>query len=300
MRKFILKILLLASCVVLADFFVGVLCRYFQYHTQGGDTGRMMYIADKMEEEVLIFGSSRAMHHYDPRILADSLGLSCYNCGRDGNGIIFCYGMYRLFRDRYVPRVIIYDIQSGFDLEEQHDNEKYLNWLRYFYDRPGIDSIFWSVDMTERWKMRSRMRQYNERFVQLVSDYYHPQQKDIKGYRPLGGVMSYEPEESKDADVETYEYNELKLQYFHQLIKDCKSNGTVLILMVSPKYWAHPTSVFNPIKELARREGVPFFYHYDDLEVSNMRQYFKDSWHMNEDGAEAYTRKIVPEIRKCL
>lgn len=41
--------------------------------------------------------------------------------------------------------MLIYDVQTSFDLLEG-DNHKYLGGLRYYYDRQGIDSIFWNVD----------------------------------------------------------------------------------------------------------------------------------------------------------
>lgn len=296
MKKFVIKICILAAVVVVADVLVGVACRYFQNNSKGGDTGRMMYIADKMNADVVIFGSSRALHHYDPRVIEDSLHMSCYNCGRDGNGIIFNYGLYRLFCNRYTPKVMIYDIARGFDFEAKHDNEKYLGWLRYFYDRDGIDSIFWSVDKTERIKMLSMMRRYNEKFVQLASDWHSPQQQDIKGFRPNTGVMQYEPAPvAPSADIP--EYDNLKLYYFRRLIADCKNSGTRLILMVSPSYKG-TDSGFERIKAMADKAGVPFVCHNNLAQISTTRKYFYDSSHMNGKGADAYTKYIIKEVRK--
>lgn len=299
MKKCLIKMAAFVVLLWVVDMLVGVGCRFFQNRAQGGDTGRMNYIADQMEEEVLVFGSSRAIHHYDPRILADSLGMSCYNCGRDGNGIIFCYGQYRLFRDRYVPRIIIYDIYPPFDLAEQKDNEKYLAWLRYFYDREGIDSIFWDVDTAERWKMRSMMRRYNEKFIQIVSDAYSPRQEDIDGYRPLAGTVDYEVKKESDKTQEGFRYDTLKMEYWRKLVADCKARGTRLVFAVSPIYHGGQISTFEPLRELAKKEGIPFLYHYGDSVFLGKGGYFNDGAHLNGDGAEAFTKLIVSEIKKC-
>lgn len=298
MKKFLISLAVLVVILVAMDWIVGIGCRYFQYHSKGGDTGRMMYIADKMDAEVLIFGSSRAIHHYDPRIIEDSLHLSCYNCGRDGNGIIFNYGMYRLFRDRYTPKVIIYDIMPGFDLQENHDNEKYLEWLRYFYDREGIDSIFWRVDKTERWKMIPNMRRYNTKFVQLVSDWHSPQQNDIQGYRPLTEVMKYEPKDKEKTVKKAFQYDHLKMYYMKRLIDDCKAHGTKLIFMVSPTYHGKENTDLNEMKALAEEMSVPFLYYNNYETISEHRDYFTDSVHMNEQGAIEYTRMIVGILKR--
>lgn len=299
MKKFIEKIIVLALLLVAVDCTVGLACHYLKHHSKGGDTGRMIFIADEMKEEVLIFGSSRAIHHYDPRIVEDSLELACYNCGRDGNGIIFNYGLYRLFRDRYAPRMIVYDVEPSYDVLEEHNKEKYLAWLRYFYDRPGIDSIFWSVDATERWKMRSFMRQYNEKFVQLVSDWHRPLQQDIKGYRPGTGIIADEPAKASYIGNGIY-FDSLKMTYFKRLVADCKARGTQLVFAASPYYWGGDSAVFAPVVELAHSEGIPFLYHCDDEGWLGNVDFFYDSVHMNGAGAEAYTKRIMKEIKPYL
>lgn len=300
MKKFITKIIILLVILCFVDGLIGHLFKYMQYHSKGGDTGRMVYIADSMNEDILIFGSSRAIHHYVPKVIEDSLQLDCYNCGRDGNGIIFSYGMYRLFRDRYSPKIIIYDIVDSFDLIDEGNNEKYLDWLRYFYDKPGIDSIFVDIDKSEKYKMMPQMRRYNRKFIQIASDYIRPQQSDIKGYRPLEGIMKYEPIENNTSSKKSIRIDENKLKYFKMLIKDCKERNTKLIFMVSPKYKGDENNTYKAIMQLAKAENIPFFYHYNDSEISPNKKYFEDSFHMNKYGAEIYTKKIIHEIRNCL
>ena len=34
--------------------------------------------------DILIFGASQAQHNYNPRIIRDSLRMSCFNAGQDG------------------------------------------------------------------------------------------------------------------------------------------------------------------------------------------------------------------------
>ncbi len=299
MKKFLFKILLLSIIIFVTDKSIGCIFKFLQHHSKGGDTGRMEYIANNMNEDILIFGSSRAIHHYDPRIIADSLLESCYNCGRDGNGIIFSYGMYQLFKDRYTPKVIIYDIMDEYDLLK-NDNEKYLDWLRYYYNKSEIDSIFITVNSNEKYKMISQMRRYNYKFLQIISDYIHPQQFDIKGYRPLDGTIKYEPKEINKESNEPIQYDDLKFKYFKSLIKECKRKGTKLIFMVSPKYKGNEKQSYEAIIQLAKNENVPFFYHYNDDEISSNKNYFEDSMHMNKYGAEKYTKKIIKEIKPYL
>ena len=292
MKRILAKAFALLALLLLADLGVGALCRYLETHSKGGYTAEFNYIADQMAEPVVIFGSSKASHHYDPAILADSLGLGVYNAGRDGNGIIFAYGQYQLIRRRH-PRVIIYDLIADFDIE-QGDNTRYLNWLRRFHQRPGIDSIILSVDPTERWKMLSSMRQYNKQFIQIVYDYLRPQPVPAQGYRPLEGTASSPaPDPSGPWQTDT-----LKLRYMRRLIADCRADGVRLIFVVSPHYWPLDRRRFAPVEHMAAANDIPFLWHADRFLTDTTL--FVDAAHLNARGAAAFTRLLVPALRPHL
>ena len=70
--------------------------------------------------------------------------------------------------------------------------------------------------------------------------------------------------------------------------------------MVSPKYKGNEKQSYEAIIQLAKNENVPFFYHYNDDEISSNKNYFEDSMHMNKYGAEKYTKKIIKEIKPYL
>lgn len=298
MKKFFVRLIVLFLLVLTVDCFVGYAIEYFQKNAIGGDNGRNNYICNTTSEDILIFGSSRASHHYVPMIIEDSLNMSCYNCGQDGNGIILSYARYRMISERYTPKFIIYDVAFSFDLQK-NDNRKYLSWLRPYYKRNGVDSIFWSVDHLERYKMYSNMYQYNSNFVQIISDSFIPQQSDIKGYRPLYGTMDYEPITKSSNSDNTMKYDSLKLYYFEKLIKECLGK-TKLIFFLSPYYINTDLSTYKPIIDLCIKYNIPFINHLNDKDFIGNKDYFEDSTHLNNKGAEYYTKKIISEIRKYI
>ena len=192
MKKLIAKSTLFIVLVLIIDFFSGSIFTFLRLHSVGGDTNRNEYIANKLNDDIIIFGSSRAIHHYDPRIIEDSLDMTCYNCGNDGMGIILFYARYKQITERYIPKLILYDVTSGFDIQPG-DNSKFLSWSRPYYDQPGVDSIFWKIDHLERIKMISNMYRYNSKILQMVADNLTPLRIDFKGYRPHTGIMKHEP-----------------------------------------------------------------------------------------------------------
>ena len=116
MKRFVIKILVFLAIMFILDRGFGLAMKYLQDHAKGGYVGHHNYILHQANEDILIFGSSRAIHHYNPQIIEDSLGMSCYNCGQDGNGIVLFYGWWQMIKERYQPKMIVYDVNPSFDL----------------------------------------------------------------------------------------------------------------------------------------------------------------------------------------
>lgn len=272
---------------------------YLMDNVKGGDSWRNNYICKKTNEEVLIFGSSRAFHHYNPQIISDSLKLSCYNCGQDGNGIILNYGRLLLIKKRYQPKVIIYDISTTFDYSV-NDNHKYLGKLKpYFYEQ-GIKDIFTSIDKTEKWKMQCSMYKYNSNFSQIISDYFLPfQQVGDNGFRPMKG--SFDPmkiKSNKDSDNNELMYDTLKIDYIHKFISLCKNS--TLILTYSPMWYNYDRTKLNFIKDICKENNIPFLDYSNNPKYVHNDSLFKDGSHLNEKGANEFTKDIIIEITPYL
>ena len=148
MKKFIDKLLVLVLLLVGLDICFGMVMDDMYQHAKSGTTSKSTYIANKTNEDVLIFGSSRAVHHYNPQIIEDSLGMSCYNCGYDGNGILLNYGYYQMIIERYAPKVIVYDVIGEFDFLPG-DNLRFLKGLRPFYKNNMIREYIAGIDNIE-------------------------------------------------------------------------------------------------------------------------------------------------------
>lgn len=299
MKKFIILLFALFAILAGIDIATGLVFDKLTLSAKRGYTGRNEFIADKLHDPVLVFGSSRSVHHYDPQVLADSLGVPCYNCGQDGMGIITFYGRFKLLTARYTPRMIIYDVTTDFDLR-RNDNVTYLTWLKPYYNRPGIDSIFWHVEPTERAKMLSNMFRYNGKALQIITDNKPGDDNDdaLKGFVPLDGIMTYDKEE--DATKTQVDFDPVKLYYISRLVKDCSAKGIRLVFAISPLYNSvkQPDAYLADFLTLARKQNVPVINHYYDTRFATNKNLFQDTYHMNRSGAEIYTSILAHEIKQ--
>lgn len=300
MKKFLYKLALFAVIIIICDFVIGRTMDYVVNHITVGGRGRDNYICNQSKDDVLIFGSSRAVHHYNSLMIEDSLGLSCYNCGDDGNGIILGYGRLLMIEERHIPKIIIYDINPSFDYE-LNNNTQYLGWLKPRYDREGINKIFDDVDYHEQFKMMSKMYRYNSIFFQNIFTFLTSISNDTgkNGFRPLEGEL--DPLKIKiDQDIQSKDIiiDSLKIDYIRKFIELSKESH--LFFVVSPIWYGMNTAFLQPIEDICREKKVTLLDYSNSSKYVHNEHYFRDGVHMNSVGADEFTNDLIHEIRKEL
>lgn len=295
MKKFLIHIFIFFAIVAIIDIGFGFVGRYLNSHAKGGDTYNHFYIANEMKDSVLIFGSSRAIHHFNPKILEDSLGMKVYNCGLDGNGILYNYGRLLTILDRYKPKMIIYDIMPSYDIKPD-DHTKYLQWQKRWYDRQGIKEIFEDINPLERYKMVSNLYRYNTSFIQMFSDNIKPQQTIYKGYKPLYEEIDYDIVDNIPQNAVIWD--NLKMEYFRKFVELCQENGVELIISYSPWYKVKDSHIFDVFNKFAAEYNLPVIDLYADPELAYSPENFADASHLNSVGADKFTSKFYSILKK--
>lgn len=293
MKKFLLKVLLFFALVVVMDFAFGFAFSWLRGHAKGGGTANREYIANRCEDDIIILGSSRATHHYIPKIIEDSLGLSCYNCGEEGNGIVLAYGRLKMLTERYKPKLILYEITPGYDYGTSEPNNRYLGYLRPYYDKVGIREIFDDFDdELSCLKMKSKMYQNSSNLLPYITN--NLVYKDTrKGYEPLYGEMEA-PKEQSAKIVNPMEIDSLKLSYLGKMIQLCQNMDIPLVFIVSPWYnYDEGMAKFDPAFQLGERYGIKIYNEIEDPIISKRMDLFHDANHLNDKGASVYTQSIL-------
>lgn len=301
MRKFIYLVCLFFLVIVIFDRVFGFVMESISNRVEIGVTGRDNFICNKVTDDMLVFGSSRAVEHYNAQMISDSLGIPCYNCGETGCGIILAYGRLLMILDRYTPKTIIYEVTPEFDFLDGQDNHQFLFSLKRHYNRPGIDSIFWNVDPKEKYKMLSKMYQHNSSFLQNVVACFTgiSGETGIKGFRPYDVEMDTMKVRKGHIAYETSKdrvYDSLKIQYLHKFLD--KTKGMNVFFVVSPMWYEQDTSVMAPIKEICQERGPQLIDFANSPKYVHNNKYFKDGEHLNARGADEFTRDLIQELRK--
>ena len=299
MKRFVLKLLLFAVFMVLVDCFCSVMFPLLQSHAKGGNTRTNYYLSNKCDADILVLGSSRATHHYLPKIL-DSLGGVAYNAGNDGMGVLLGYGRYLMCAEKHVPKIVIHDIAS-FDYEKD-DNSKYLKYLRPYGDRPEIRNIISQIgEPFINLKMLSNMYRSSSRIIPNIKDLFADENTDNRGYLPLYKKCKNCDFIPSKKDTSMLKLDSIKLKIFDSFVKETSRQGTTLYFAISPKFSTEkteqsPRSAYG--EKLAKKYNVPLLNHLFTPGISDNPAFFADRTHLNDSGAAAYSKLIVDEIRE--
>lgn len=299
MKRLAEKIVLFILLVVVVDVVFGVIMSSVLSSTTKGDWGRRNYIITKTTEDVLIFGSSRSIHHYDPQIISDSLHMSCYNCGEDGNGILSHFPRIEMILHRYTPHIIIYDLMPKYDFKIC-DNTSFLKLLRPYSDDSFVKQIIHDIDEKEQLKLHSNLYKYNSSFMEIVAHRFSRVTTTAKKYTysPLVSIMNYEP--GTDDKYKDDKMDFVKYHYLGRLADLCHSHGIKLFFTASPWYKMSESDVFAPIYKLCEEKGIVFLNHNFDDRFNYDKRYFHDTPHLNQYGAEVFSSLIAHEIKERL
>lgn len=295
MKKTVFKLLTFLLLFVAVDVVSGKLLPEMMSRAKPSSMKNMCDLANEAKPDIVILGSSRAMHHYDSRIIQDSLGLTCMNYGAMSNGIVLMYGRYKLLTRHHTPKMIVYDIHPPFDLEIG-DNSKYIPTLRPFaYDKEIKDYIC-SIEDDERFKLYSHIYRFNGMFQELLAVQFKADNQLFNGYSPLYGKMKVIPKQKEGVvtDIDT-----VKLNLFKEMISDCCKRGIKICFFVSPSYHQNFSKSIKPLINLCREFGV-FLKSYDGTELNLNICDFYDSSHLNDNGVKQYTKEIIPYLRNIL
>lgn len=292
MKLFLSKIFLFFCLVFLVDTLCGAVFSSINKVNESEKSDN--YIMMKVNQDILIFGSSRANRHYDTRVLSDSLQMSCFNCGQSGQGFIHNYILLDAIMSRYIPKLIIYDVYPPMDFYEG-DNIRYIKSFRPYRENKEINNILQQIDMSEKYKVFSKMYCFNDICNNILFDYlaFIPKEKSINGFIPTRQEMNFAL--LKRNYDKSYVTDSIKLLYAKKFIE--LSKKTKVVLVMSPTWYGYNEHYEEQSKMLAKALDVPFIDFTANTKYKYNSQFFFDGVHLNEKGAESFSKDLIRKIK---
>lgn len=294
MKSFFLKLMAFAAIVVAIDVTFGFACREYRAGVSGGKTRLDEIAAHQTTAELLVFGSSRAWHHYDTRLLADSLGMTTFNCGVNSMGIEFFYPRLQQILKRYTPRMIIYDVTPFMDYMRTTTIPVTVKRLKPHFHEPEVYDMIRSLDNLEWLKSHSATYRYHGELSAYMTD-DRSRDRYFDGYSPLPHTVN---------NVNTPKHKAMaidaaKLEIMDRFMAMCRKAGIKLVFVLSPYYKNDMGDQSGPLRSIAARHSVPVLDYFNDAAFINDSTLFRDASHMDSLGADRFTRVVIGELKKC-
>lgn len=280
------------------DMVVGCVMKAGYTNAKYGIIHRQEYCLHESNEDILIMGSSRAAHHYVPEIFTDSLGMSCYNCGSDGQCIYYTYALLSAYIERgVVPKMVICEVvpqdievssSSTFNFDAAAER-----FAPVYGEFECIDSLLESQGWKSKVKLLSQAYRYNSKLVQVIKCNFIGEAEN-NGYEPLYGTSPVGVIEDNE-EVVPASIEQDKVDSFKSLISLCKRNGIDLIFAYSPTLSRQQSEGIAMAKSIAEASDVSFIDMSRDARFEDA-SLFKDVNHMNDTGAWLYSAAIAEMI----
>lgn len=296
MKKKIFIILSIISSLLIADIVIGNVSKRLISALPNAGT---LFANNKnalmeAKTDLLILGSSRANHHYDTKILSDSLGLDCYNGGIDGHGMPMSYCIFKSVIERKKPKIVVLDIWKTM-LHDRHMDD-----LRCFYHLnqyvKEIIDINNTDNLIEKTKYKSNLYLYNSTLPRILQSY-------AIGDAVNSGYIASPPKKNETLllrkDTVDFAYDDLCISLLNEIISDCKKKKILFIIVMSPTLDVQGNNFIRIAEDISLHHKVAFYNYNDDARFTCHTEFFNDQVHMNKIGAELFSQDLANKIM-CL
>lgn len=290
---------LLLLILLILDRSIGYVLKVAYDREPQGENSVTTHLLNTCKSDVLIFGSSRASHHYDASFLEKSLHHSVFNGGRDGINVIYSNAILPVIFNRYSPKLIVLDVKlDELSWKAGVQGKEILSsiLLPYVDKYPEIATTLKSVAPMEFYKSKiSMLYRYNSLPLSLLQHHVHIGEKNVLGYLPLNGstLNQAAPEFVADSVVSPDPFIE---QSFESFIHQCQQHHCKLVLLISPRFGnLQLGSNKLKIQEIAKKYHVEL-YDYSQHDQFKNPALFHDVDHMNQEGVRLYNNLILDKL----
>jgi hypothetical protein len=299
--SFLVKLFIFISIIIIFDFVIGAVLKILYHKQESGWLYRTSYAIDSTKADVLVFGDSRANHHYCPAPFEKRMHLSYYNVGSEGYPIFYHYAILCGVLKRYSPKIIILDFSHGEFKKSTKSYDRISALLPYYETHPEIRPIIQIKGPYEKYKLLSKIYPYNSLVYSIAignSEFNKGRRNndDKQGYVPLKNV--WKKPIAADSTYKKYEIDSVKINIFKSFIKDCNDNNIKLFVICSPYFinFKYIDTSMNLAKEITKQMKVPFYDFSNTNTFSNNADLFSDIIHLNFKGSRIYTDMVIDKM----
>ncbi|MBB65411.1 MAG: hypothetical protein CMO81_10145 [Waddliaceae bacterium] len=300
-RHFVWKFLLLMILLIGVDWTLGTTLEHLFFTQKSGEDSQTLHLISDSKDEIIIWGDSRALHHYDPRVIERVTASSCYNAGRSAQSILFHNAIQKVFFKRHKPRLIVYEINPQMFIKDPSTYDKLSDLLPYYGKYSEIKETVEKKSSNEPLKLFSKIYPYNSDILSLVKNSLLNAHPERKGYMPkIGSRMLAKDLDEKPLELE-YEIDSQLVQAMAEFVSRAKKENVDIVFVVSPIYQPKfELAALEKTLEIIREYKIPIWNYVDDARFSTDMSMFYDESHLNDRAAKKFSAIVADRIVEYL
>ena len=263
----------------------------------------------KINSDIVIYGSSRALVHINPVMISDSLHSTAYNLGINGHSFRSEYFRHSLImKYNKKPKIIIQtlDITSFEKMSDLYNPDQF---LPYMLNNEAMKlALFNGFSSTDYDLPMIRFYGKKEAFIEICELLINPSGNNperIKGYRPNdlvwnNDLLTAQQEFSRSFEIKS---DSSMICLFEEYLKECQQRNIKIVFVFTPQYIEGQKFVSNwPVimslyYDFSRKYEIPFLDYSVDS-ISFRKEYFYNSGHLNKAGSQIFTARLLKDLQK--
>lgn len=266
--------------------------------------------AGNINSDIVIYGSSRAIVHINPKTISDSFQTSVYNLGINGHPFLLQHFRHTLLLKYNVQPIVIIQTLDVTSLDLESDLYNPDQFLPYMLNNKemeqatlafnGYKSIDYKIPL---------IRYYGKKgaFLEIIKLIFHKSGNTImriKGYQDKDKIWNDDLMKAQQelGSLEAKPDSSI-VHLFEEYLNECKQKNIKVILVYTPefidgqKFVSNRSDIIDLYYRFSRKYDIPFFDYSGDS-ISFHKKYFYNSGHLNKTGADLFTAKLITDLKK--
>lgn len=264
----------------------------------------------KINSDIIINGSSRAVYHIDPLIVTKLLNKSSYNLGMDGQMFEIQYCRFKIFLEHNPPPKIVIQSVDCHTLCKTKGIYDYQQFLPFLQDSIMKNTLI-ELEGLSKNDFEIPMARYAGEFklmshaLKLLIGQGDNSSDRYNGFEAQNKIWNSDLAAAKRLYPKKLEYilDKRVVKLFEKYIQYCKSNNIELILVYTPEYLEGQKFIKNRrdiitlYEKIAAKYQIPFL-NYSASKVSQNRNLFYNALHLNKYGAQLFSTELAMDLKK--
>ncbi|MBD5220268.1 MAG: hypothetical protein HDS72_08600 [Bacteroidales bacterium] len=300
MKKLVIWLLSVLLIVVAVDLLFGLGARYYlRTHSLKGDYRSADYLIKDSVDELVVLGSSVALNSINTKAISDSLGISAFNGGSNGQNFPYFLTMLEIIATKPGIKTVILGMKES-SLYGSGLGSRY-NFLVPYYKTglKGIDERLENNSKLDKFFLRSSLYRYNTIWFRiLLYMFIEPGIQGERGFiaKDVPAVFPHKlTPVSEPYDTVTAE----RAHEFEQFVRICNEHDIRLIVCIPPRFEnEHLSAAETFLRNRAQNDDFELWYDLSSTPLSTDSTLFYDDVHLNYLGAKIYTDTIISRLKK--